>query len=308
MSLVIVGSFNMDLMSRTPYLPSGGETVLGGPFKMGPGGKGSNQAVAAARQSAEVILVSMLGRDSFGEKAADMLERENIKTEHVFFHSTESTGTALILVDEQSENMIVVAPGANLCLSPLHVRKAEKDIRAASLVLLQFEINMEATIEAIELADKHNVPVLLNPAPFVEFNPAILEKVTYITPNKTEAEGLTGIKIQGEEDVLQAAKKIYKKGVKYVLITLGSSGTYLYSGKETGELIPSFAVNVTDTTGAGDAFNGGFACAIDLGFSVKEAVVYGQAAAALSVTKEGTSPSMPTKEEVEKFLKERTNG
>lgn len=300
--ITVVGSYVVDLMSRTPHMPKPGETVLGGPFRMGPGGKGANQAVAAARQGAQVTMVTKVGQDDFGDKALANFKKENINTDFIQVDPTEATGVALIAVDDHSENMIIVALGACGKLSREDVLAAEGQIQQAEMILLQLETSMEAVEATIELAVKHGKPIILNPAPYQPITDELLKKITYITPNETEASLLSGVEVRDQETALQAAKVIYSLGVSTVIITLGKTGCFLYQGEGKGQHIPAFQVEALDTTGAGDAFNGGFAYALSTGLSVEEAVRYANAVAALSVTKIGTSPAMPTKEEVENFL------
>ena len=303
--IVVVGSYLVDLMTRTPHLPRPGETVLGGPFKMGPGGKGSNQATAAARSGSNVTLVTKLGDDLFGQEAIKHFKKEKINLEHIKIDTNEETGTALIAVNEESENIIVVALGACGTLAANDVQAAEDEVKEADIVLLQLETSVEAVEETVALATKHNIPVILNPAPYQEFPKEILKDVNYITPNEIEAFELSGVVVQDELSAKKAAKKIYGMGVENIIITMGKHGVYLYTGEGTGELVPAFTVEAIDTTGAGDAFNGGFAHALSIGYSLKEAIRFSNAVAALSVTRAGTAPAMPYKNEVEAFLEQQ---
>ncbi|MEH7130228.1 ribokinase [Neobacillus drentensis] len=300
--VVVVGSYVVDLMSRTPHLPKPGETVLGGPFQMGPGGKGGNQATAAARSGSEVTFVTKLGDDVFGREALKHFTKEDVNIEYIKVTPDQSTGAALIEVDEEGENSIVVALGACGTISEAEVEEAEEKIKEADIVLLQLETSIEAVVTTVKLARIHGVPVILNPAPYQEFPKEILKNVAYITPNETEAFELTGIEVTDEGTALTAAQMIHDLGVDSVIITLGGKGAFLYTGGDKGELIPSFTVEAVDTTGAGDAFNGGFAHAISNGYSLKDAMKFANAVAALSVTKIGTAPAMPYKNEVEALL------
>ena len=300
--VVVVGSYVVDLMSRTPHLPKPGETVLGGPFQMGPGGKGGNQATAAARSGSEVTFVTKLGDDVFGREALKHFTNENVNIDYIKVDPDQATGAALIEVDEKGENSIVVALGACGTITEAEVVEAEEKIKGADIVLLQLETSIEAIVTTVKLASNHGVPVILNPAPYQEFPREILRDVAYITPNETEDCELTGIEVTDERTALTAAKMIHGLGVSTVIITLGSKGAYLYTGGDNGEFVPSFTVEAVDTTGAGDAFNGGFAHAISKGYSVKDAMKFANAVAALSVTKIGTAPAMPYKHEVEALL------
>jgi ribokinase len=303
--VVVVGSYVVDLMSRTPHLPKPGETVLGGPFKMGPGGKGGNQATAAARCGSEVTFVTKIGNDLFGREALNHFTGENVNTEYIIVDYNQSTGAALIAVDNHSENSIVVALGACGTISEDEVLAVEEKVKEADIVLLQLETSIEAIVTAVKLAKNHGVPVVLNPAPFQEFPREILRDVAYITPNETEAFELCGIEVLDEGTALAAAKRIHEMGVATVIITLGSKGAFLYTGGDSGELVPSFKVEAVDTTGAGDAFNGGFTHALSNGYTVREAMTFANTVAALSVTKIGTAPSMPYKHEIEEFTANR---
>lgn len=299
--IVVVGSYVVDLMSRTPKMPRPGETVLGGPFKMGPGGKGGNQAVAAARQGAEVTFVTKVGKDSFGEQAIQNFKDNHIATDYVFIDEQESTGAALIAVDDSSQNMIVVALGACGKLTSGEVYAAEESIKQCSHVLLQLETSMEAVETTIQLACKHGKDIILNPAPYQKISDELLSAVTYITPNETEATELTGIEVSDVATAEQAAKVLHEKGIQHVIITLGEKGSYLFTNQK-GKLVPPYSVKAIDTTGAGDAFNGGFAYALSEGRAIREAVIYANAVAALSVTSIGTAPAMPYREETERLV------
>jgi ribokinase len=303
--IVVVGSYVVDLMSRTPHLPKPGETVLGGPFKMGPGGKGGNQATAAARCGSEVTFVTKLGDDIFGREALKHFNGEKVNTQYIKVDPNQATGVALIEVDDHSENSIVVALGACGTITESEVLAVEEKVKEADIVLLQLETSIEAVVTTVKLAKKYGIPVILNPAPYQQFPREILKDVAYITPNETEACELSGIEVTDEVTALAAAKRIYEMGVGTVIITLGSKGAFFYRGGEKGELVPSFKVKAVDTTGAGDAFNGGFTHAISNGYNVKDAIVFGNTVAALSVTKLGTAPAMPYKHEVEAFFAKR---
>ncbi|MGG3465979.1 ribokinase [Neobacillus pocheonensis] len=300
--VVVVGSYVVDLMSRAPHLPKPGETVLGGPFQMGPGGKGGNQATAAARCGSAVTFITKVGDDLFGQAALKHFKEENVNTQYIKVDPTQSTGAALIAVDAKSENSIVVALGACGTITEDEVIKAEDKFKTAEIVLVQLETSIEAVVTTVKLAKKYGVPVILNPAPYQEFPREILSDVSYITPNETEAFDLSGIEVKDEESALEAAIKIHSMGVETVIITLASKGAFLYTGGEKGELVPGFKVEAVDTTGAGDAFNGGLAHALSTGHSVREAMTFANAVAGLSVTKIGTAPAMPYKKDVEKIL------
>lgn len=301
-NIVVVGSYVVDLMSRTPHMPKPGETVLGGPFKMGSGGKGGNQAVAAARLGSNVTMVTKVGEDVFGDEAEKNFTNEGIDTTYITRHPEESTGAALIAVDQDSENMIVVALGACGKLTSDDVGAAETAFTKADIVLVQLETSLEAVRKAVERANELRKPVILNPAPFQEVDEDLLKGITYLTPNETEASLLTGIEVIDEQTARKAAIKLVGQGVGTVIITLGKQGCFVFDGKDEGRLIEGIKVEAVDTTGAGDAFNGAFATYIASGLTVDQAAKRANVVAALSVTKVGTSPAMPYEKDVEDLL------
>jgi ribokinase len=300
---VVVGSVNTDMVVKGKRLPAPGETVTGGQFVLAGGGKGANQAVAAARLGGRVTLIAKVGQDMFGDQAIAQYEREGIVTDGILRDPANATGVALILVDEKGENSISVASGANHALTPADVEKALPLIRGADLLMLQMEIPTDCVQKAAELAFAAGVPVILNPAPASPLNASILRLVTYLTPNETEAEGLTGIAVRDEQSTYAAAKKLLDLGVRNVIITLGSKGALVVTA-EGKWMVPSYPVKAIDTTAAGDAFNGGLACAVAAGKPLFEAVRQANLVGALAVTKLGAQPSLPTAAELEKFAKQ----
>ncbi len=263
--IVVFGSFVVDLTGRSEGLPVPGQTILGSSFKMGPGGKGSNQAVAAHRAGADVTLVTKVGKDVFGQVALDFYKGEGMNTDYILEDETRETGVALILVDEKSaQNEIVVVPAACANITMDEVEKCRSLIENASILLLQHEINFDAQYKVIDIAHKAGVKIVLNPAPACEVPEEILAKIDMVTPNETEAQVLTGVEVKTLEDAQKAAKVFLEKGVKNVVITMGSMGAFATDGVKS-ELVPRLSVNVIDTTGAGDAFNGGFAVSIAAG-------------------------------------------
>ncbi|MDD7267135.1 MAG: ribokinase [Lachnospiraceae bacterium] len=302
--VAVFGSYVVDLMGRTPHLPVPGETVKGSVFKMGAGGKGFNQAVAAHKAGAVVTCITKMGRDSFADVALNTMEELGMSREHLFFHDTVETGIALILVDENtSQNEIVIVPGACATISDEDIAGIEEVIREAEYVLLQLEVNPSANESVIKMAEKYHTKVILNTAPYQPVRDDLLEKVYMVTPNEVEAEAMTGIPVVDLEGAKKAAKVFFDKGVKKVVITLGERGVFVSSdGRE--EIIPGFQVKATDTTGAGDAFNGGLLTALSEGKDLWEAARFANGVAALSVQKLGTTPSMPTRAEVDQFLSE----
>jgi ribokinase len=305
-NITVLGSFVVDLMSRTPHLPVPGETVLGGPFKLGPGGKGSNQATAAARAGANVTMITKLGDDEFAKIATDHFMREKINTEYILQDSRYETGAALIMVDKNAENMIVVAIGANNYITKEEVYRAEKKIAQSQILLTQLETNIEAVIHAVDIAKDNNVKVILNPAPIQSIPEQLLDKIYVLTPNETEAASLAGMELRTLDDAERAGQILLKKGIKNVIITLGKNGALIVN-QQMVKHIPAVIVDAVDTTGAGDAFNGGLAVALAEGKDLIEAVEFANCLAALSVTKIGTAPSMPYRNEIDEFMLKRLN-
>ncbi|PRO67039.1 ribokinase [Alkalicoccus urumqiensis] len=296
--ITVIGSYVTDLTGRTEKLPRPGETVIGRSFTMGPGGKGGNQAVAAARLGSDVTMVTKIGKDVFGEEAVRNFQAEKIRSEYVAVTPDAATGAAIIAVDDQGENMIVVTLGACGTLSADEVQQADAAIASSDYVLVQLETSIEAVEEAVRLAGEHRKPVILNPAPYHPVPEAVWQKVAYATPNETEAEGMTGVTVTDKETADHAARRIQQMGVENVIITLGKKGCYLLEQGQEGRLIPGIEVDAVDTTGAGDAFNGALAHYLGTEPSVEEACYKANVAAALSVTRAGTAPSMARAEEV----------
>ncbi len=285
-------------------MPNWGETILGAGFKMGPGGKGSNQAVAAARLNADVHLITKLGRDAFGEMARKFYQEQGMSLDQIFEHPEESSGTATILVDHaSSENAIVVVPGACSTISVAEVEAARSAIVSADIFLTQLELPIAPTIRGIEIAHEAGVAVILNPAPAVPVPLSALAMVNYLTPNETEAAGLIG---NGAEidphDFETLSDRLLQMGVENVVLTLGEKGAFVRN-QSVREIVPAFSTGqVVETTGAGDAFAGGFAVALAEGKSIIEATKYGCAVAGISVTRPGTAPSMPYRDEVDRLV------
>ena len=300
--ITVVGSFMMDLMSRTPHLPVAGETVLGGPFKMGPGGKGSNQAVAAARLGANVSMLVSLGEDYFGDVAYKNLVDEGINVDFVKRVPDVTTGAALIMVDDSiGENMIVAASGSNAELLCTDVDKAKDQICSSDYVLLQLEIPLETVEYTANMACDNNVGVILNPAPGRPLPDELLSKVDVLTPNETEAAIITGQAVTDMESAEKAGRILLERGCKNGVITLGSGGALCVNSSGVHH-VPAFQVEAIDTTGAGDAFNGALTVGLAEGMPLVDAVRFANAAGAICVTRLGTSPAMPRRTEVEKLL------
>jgi ribokinase len=299
--VTVVGSFNMDLLARTPRMPVKGETILGGPFYMGPGGKGANQAVAAARLGADVAMVVLLGKDTFGDQAQANLVKEGMRPEYIMRTDKTHTGVALILVDASGENEIVVAAGANDLMQPEHVDAARKAIVGADMLLVELEVPLETVEHAISEAHQAGTKVLLNPAPGRPLSNALLSMVDVLTPNETEAQIITGMPVTNLKEAEAAARKLLSLGVKAAVITLGAQGALAVT-PTIAQRVPGRKVEVVDTTGAGDAFSGALAVALAEGQELLSAVAFANAAAALQVTRLGTAPAMPYRSEVEAML------
>jgi ribokinase len=289
----------MDLVVRTPRHPQVGETILGNDFQTFPGGKGANQAVAAAKLGCLVKMIGRVGQDSFGDQLIMAVAGSGVDTTYIRKESRASTGVALITVDEDGQNTIVVASGANWRLTPEDVTAAEDAFYGASVLLLQLECPLNTVGHAIQVARKNRVQVVLNPAPAQMLDAELLERVDYLIPNQTELALLAG-----QESVQAAIEVLRTHGVKRIVVTLGERGA-LVVADGVQELIPTFRVPVVDTTAAGDAFAGAFAVALSEGLSIHEAAIWGNAAGALAVTRAGAQPSLPTRQEFDAFLKSR---
>ena len=299
--ITVVGSANIDLVVRTPRMPVKGETILGGPFFSGPGGKGVNQAVGAARLGGDVTMVARLGQDQFGDTAAGNLRQEGIRLDCVYRSVDAHTGIASILVDSAGENMIVVASGANAELSPADVESSADAIMAADVILVQLESPMATVQRAVEIAHQAGVTVLLNPAPGRPLADALLRQVDVLTPNQTEAQIITGLVAGTPAEAEIAARVLLKKGVGIVIITLGAAGALVVTAA-SAEHVAGFTVDAVDTTGAGDAFNGALAVALSERQPLARAVTFANAVAALQVARQGAAAAMPRRSEVEAFL------
>ena len=300
--ITVIGSSNTDLVAKVPKLPSPGETVMGTDFIVAPGGKGANQAVAIARIGGDVTFIAKIGTDDNGNRSLENFKKDGINTDFVFQTDEAPSGVALIFVDKNGENMLVPVLGSNGKLCPNDIDKARIAIEKADIVVLQLEIPLETVEYAIKIAYKANVPIVLNPAPARKLEPDLIKMVSYITPNETEAEILTDIKVVDDHTVEKSGKKLLEFGANTAIITLGKRGAMVVTNNSS-ELVPAFAVKAVDATAAGDAFTGGFAYAIATGKDVISSARFGNAVAGLTVTKMGAQPSMPTKDELEDFLR-----
>ena len=305
--ITVMGSFVADLTFRTPSLPRWGETVMGSAFRLGPGGKGSNQAVAAVRLNAEVAFISMLGSDAFGALARRTYADEGIDSEFVFETTEQETGGAAIIVDAATgENAIVVVPGACFHLTLEDVDRAQPAIESSSIFMTQLELPIPVVEHGLKLARKFGVATILNPAPASSLPESIYPLCDYLTPNETEAAALTGISLTGMAEIEQAAEALLTRGARNVVITLGAQGA-LVKNERLAEQVRAFdAGTVVESTGAGDAFNAGFAVGLAEGMDIMAATRFGCAVAGISVTRAGTAPSMPRRTEVDSLLSNLT--
>lgn len=297
--ILVVGSLNMDLVVKAPRHPQIGETILGGTFATFPGGKGANQAVAAARMGAHVQMIGCVGADGFGTELVQAAARDGIDTRLVRTDPAEATGIALITVDGEGRNTIVVASGANLALTPAHLREAEAVFGTADVLVVQLESPLDTVGAAIDLAAAHHMQVVLNPAPAQPLPPALLAKVDVFIPNEREAQ-----QVAGADTLDEAVTKLMAMGVKNLIVTLGEAGALVVTAQGRTQ-IPAYRVTAVDTVAAGDAFVGAFATGLAEGLSLEASARLGNAAAALSVTRAGAQPSLPTRDEVVQFLGDR---
>lgn len=299
--VAVAGSLNVDLVARAPRMPQPGETIIGSDFRRVPGGKGANQAVAAAKLGAQVAMMGRVGGDTFATQLRENMRSVGIDLTHVTEDPDAPTGVALIIVDDAGQNSIVVASGANAHFSPADVAAAEETLAAADVLLLQLESPLETVIRAAEIAAAHGVHVILNPAPAQELPDSLLSLVDALIPNESETALLTGRSVESDKDARAAARDLLAYGVETVIITLGERGALL-TEDDSATLIPSFEVEVVDTTAAGDGFVGSFAVALAEGRTLQEAVRWGNAAGALAATKMGAQPSLPTRKALERLL------
>ncbi len=302
--LVVLGSINADHILTMTRFPSPGETVIGRQYQISPGGKGANQAVAAARASADTIFIACTGDDAAGEQMCRQFVQDGINTSAIDRVSQESTGVALIYLNAAGENTIAIHAGANAALTPARVLNHQLAIEQADALLMQLESPIESIQLAAEIAKHHHTRVIFNPAPATKLTDELLALVDIITPNETEAQILTGITISDDKSVARAASIFHQKGIADVLITMGHRGVWL-SQQGFGRWISGFRVDAVDTVAAGDTFNGALVTALLEGQSLEQAVDFGQAAAAISVTRQGGQPSIPWRNEIAKFLRQQ---
>lgn len=302
MDIVVIGSLNMDMVVRTNRSPDAGETLIGQAFALSPGGKGANQAVAAARLGAEVSMIGRVGKDTFGSEMLEIIRNEGIHIEHISVSEHQATGVASIIIEEDGENRIIVVPGANIELTVEDIQALEAVISQTKIIVLQLEMDLAMSEQAIAIAHRKGIPVILNPAPARVLKDEMLAQVSYLTPNETEAGILSGMTVDSAETAEQAARILLQKGVQNVIVTLGSKGALIVNA-EGAKAVPGFPVKAVDTVAAGDSFNGALAQQLVLGKTLEEAVSFANAVGALAVGKEGAIPSLPQLSEVEQFLK-----
>jgi ribokinase len=302
--IVVVGSINIDLVATADRIPAVGETIVGTDFQIHPGGKGANQAVAVARLGHPVGMIGRLGNDSFGRQLKAHMQAMGVDCSAVGT-SEGPSGVAAILVSNRGENCIVVVPGANATVMPRDVEAGLPMIRRASTVLTQLEIPLETVEYLGALCHREGIPLILDPAPAHELPPGVIKNLDWFTPNQTEAAFYTG---DGDGATPgDSAKSLLARGCRGVLLKLGSRGAYLATSRDPGQFIPAFPVTAVDSTAAGDAFNGAFATGLTSDKSARDSAVFAAAAAAISVTRPGAQPSMPTLSEVEQFIEAHRN-
>ena len=304
--LTVLGSINVDHVISVSHFVTPGETLQGKEYNIAYGGKGANQAVACARLKTNNLNVQFLGcvgHDAIGKEIKEALVNEGLQTSSIQIDKDNLTGIAFIQVDSKGENSIVISSGANASVNAQYVEQHTQEIIKSDYLLMQLETPLDAIEKASELAKKYQVKVILNPAPAQKLPNKLLQQIDVITPNETEAEILSGIKVYDKESAQKAANFFHKNGVELVLITLGAKGVFCSEkGKGKGNIISGFKVEPVDTTAAGDTFNGAFVCALTEGKSIEEAIIFGNAAGALSVTKHGAQPSIPNRCDVKDFI------
>lgn len=300
-NVCVIGSINMDVVLKVKHMAKLGETIFASSLKNIPGGKGANQAVALARMNENVIMIGRVGKDSTGETLTNELVKDGINVDYVFKDECNPTGTAIITVDEDGNNSIIVASGANMALTDGDIKTASTAIKESDIVISQFEVPIEGIIEGFKIARENNKITILNPAPAKQIGSELLKYVDIIIPNETEAYEITGIMVKDLESAKLAGEKFIKKGVRYVIITLGDKGAALIS-KEGCEIVPAYKVKAIDTTAAGDSFIGGFASKLsteDLSYeTIRKAILFGNKVSSIVVQREGAQPSIPSLEEV----------
>ncbi|KGN02034.1 ribokinase [Clostridium novyi A str. 4570] len=306
-NICVIGSINMDVVLKVDRMVKVGETIFAKDLKNISGGKGANQAIACARMNSKVSMISKVGVDGNGQILVDKLKENNINTEYIFKDKEVSTGMALITVDNEGNNSIIVASGANMTITEDEINKANEVIKNSDIVISQFEVPMKTILEGFKLAKKHNKLTILNPAPAKEINKELLKYTDIIIPNETEAYELTGVEVTDLNSAKEASKVLLEDGIKCVIITLGSKGAAVIT-KENADLVQAFKVNAVDTTAAGDSFIGGFASKLDVDNitfeNIKKSIKFGNMVSSITVQREGAEPSIPYLKEVQNLYGE----
>lgn len=302
--LVVLGSINADHILNLDAFPKPGETLTGTHYQVAFGGKGANQAVAAGRSGADIAFIACVGDDDTGRRVCTQLASDNVDIAPVETVADESTGVALIFVNAEGENVIGISAGANSALTPDRVHAQHDLIANASALLMQLESPVESVVEAANIAHQNNTSVILNPAPARELSDELLSLVDIITPNETEAEKLTGVNVETDDDAARAAQRLHEKGIDTVIITLGSRGVWA-SQNGQGQRVPGFSVDAVDTIAAGDTFNGALVTALLEDKPLSDAIRFAHAAAAIAVTRRGAQPSVPWRHEIDDFLQQQ---
>lgn len=304
MTIAVFGSINMDLVVRAPRFPKPGETLSGHTFYTAPGGKGANQAVAAARLGVSTFMVGRVGQDVFSKALLESLQANRVNIDGIWRDPDHPSGTAVIMVDDSAENSIIIVPGANGAINSDDLNRLEEALKTASHLLLQLEIPVGMVVAAAKLARQRGVTVILDPAPARPLPEELYRSVDWITPNESEASILMQKTIQTEREAAEAASMLHERGVPKVVIKMGSKGAFWSDGKQE-RFLPAYSVQAVDTVAAGDAFNGALAAALSEEKPVTEALTWAMAAGALSTTRYGAQPSMPERKELLAFIEER---
>lgn len=299
--LIVIGSSNTDLVVKVEKLPKEGETVLGEELKIFYGGKGANQAIAAKKAGADVLFITKLGRDIYGERYQENLIAHGIDPSGIIFDDKAPSGIAIIAIDKKGENQIVVSPGSNLRLLPSDIDNIKNHFHSKAVMLLQLEIPLETVEHSLRIAKSMGIRTVLNPAPARKLSKKMIKNIDILTPNETELKILTGLDVKQKQGAEEAAMRLLDLGAAHVMITLGEKGSFLL-GRDKKISVPAYRVKAVDSTAAGDAFNGVLADSLLRGMSLEDAMRYANAAGALTVTKMGAQPSLPFRQEIERFL------